>query len=214
MLKGELDWIVMKALAKDRSLRYQSAGELAEDIERYLKNEPVEAHPPSLGYRFRKMVHRNKGLVSAVAVVVLCLIGGVVGTTWGMMQARHERDAARFAQGNEELQRQKAEENALQAERAAKASEAVLEFVEKRIFAAGRPIGFDDALGYDATIRQAVEAAVPYLESGFEDQPRLKARLLGMIGISFRTLGDYELAKDQFEASRAILLKSLEWIIP
>ena len=77
---------------------------------------------------------------------------------------------------------------------------------KKRIFAAGRPIGFDDALGYDATIRQAVEAAVPFLESGFEDQPRLKARLIAMIGISFRALGDYELAKDQFEASHAILL--------
>ena len=83
MLKGELDWIVMKALAKDRSRRYQSAGELAEDIERFLRNEPVEAHPPSFGYRFGKMVHRNIGLVAAVVVVLLCLIGGIVGTTWG-----------------------------------------------------------------------------------------------------------------------------------
>ena len=197
LLKGELDWIVMKALAKDRNRRYQSAGELAEDIERYLNNEPVEAHPPSLGYRFSKMVHRNIGLVSAVAVVVLCLIGGIVGTTWGMVQARRERDAARIAQGNEETQRQRAE-------RATEAEKAVLEFVEKRIIGAGNPNGHGGDLGYDATVRQAVHSALPFLATSFDDQPLLKARLHETIGMFFLALGEGELAVRQCEASYAI----------
>ena len=205
MLKGELDWIVMKALAKDRNRRYQSAGELAEDIERYLNNEPVEAHPPSFGYRFGKLVHRNIGFVTAVAVVLLCLVGGIIGTTWGMVQARRERDAARLAQNNEEKQRQMADENALRAERAAKAAEAVLDFVQERIFAAARPMGHDGGLGYDATVRQAVEAALPFLESSFEDQPLVKARLHHAIGESFDYLGEYELALNQLQAAYSII---------
>ena len=60
-MRGELDWIVMKALEKDRNRRYETANGLAADIERYLHDEPVEACPPSAGYRFRKFARRNKG---------------------------------------------------------------------------------------------------------------------------------------------------------
>jgi serine/threonine protein kinase len=87
LFRGELDWIVMRALDKDRNRRYETANGLAMDVQRYLADEPVLACPPSAWYRLRKFVRRNRGLVLAVAVVLLALVGGVVGTTTGMVQA-------------------------------------------------------------------------------------------------------------------------------
>jgi serine/threonine protein kinase len=91
LVRGELDWIVMKALEKDRSRRYETANSFAMDVQRYLGDEPVQACPPSIGYRLRKLVRRNKGPVLAVSVVILALFGGVVGTTWGLIRAEEQR---------------------------------------------------------------------------------------------------------------------------
>jgi non-specific serine/threonine protein kinase/serine/threonine-protein kinase len=87
MLRGELDWIVMKAVEKDRSRRYDTANSLAMDVERYLKGEAVLAAPPSRVYRLSKFVNRHKGPVVAAAVVALALIGGLIGTTYGLRKA-------------------------------------------------------------------------------------------------------------------------------
>src|SRR5207302_645002 len=77
LVRGDLDWIVMKALEKDRSRRYESANGLAMDIQRHLDNEPVMACPPSKLYRFQKLVHRNKLVVAAVGAVAAALIIGL-----------------------------------------------------------------------------------------------------------------------------------------
>jgi serine/threonine protein kinase/WD40 repeat protein/tetratricopeptide (TPR) repeat protein len=90
LMRGELDWMVMKALEKDRSRRYETANAFALDVQRYLADEPLLACPPSAGYRLRKLVRRNKGPVLAVSLVVLALVVGIVGTTWGMIRAEHE----------------------------------------------------------------------------------------------------------------------------
>src|SRR5262249_6352588 len=74
IVRGELDWIVMKCLEKDRSRRYQTPNELARDIERYLRNEPVEACPPSAGYRFRKFAQRHRGGLLAASAVGITLV--------------------------------------------------------------------------------------------------------------------------------------------
>jgi serine/threonine protein kinase/WD40 repeat protein len=87
LLRGELDWIVMKALEKDRNRRYETASAFAADVQRYLHNEPVHACPPSAGYRLRKLLQRHRGPVLAVSLVVLALVGGIVGTTWAMIRA-------------------------------------------------------------------------------------------------------------------------------
>jgi serine/threonine protein kinase/tetratricopeptide (TPR) repeat protein len=94
LVRGELDWIVMKALEKDRGRRYETANGFARDVQRYLADEPVEAGPPSAAYRVRKFVRRNRGAVLAAAAVVLALTSGVVGTTWGLFEARRQRDVA------------------------------------------------------------------------------------------------------------------------
>src|SRR5207253_11457564 len=80
LVRGELDWIVMKALEKDRSRRYETANGFAADVQRYLADEPVQACPPSAWYRFRQFARRNRGPVLAAGLVLLALVGGVVGT--------------------------------------------------------------------------------------------------------------------------------------
>jgi serine/threonine protein kinase/WD40 repeat protein len=103
LVRGELDWIVMKALEKDRNRRYESASGLARDLQRYLNDEPVQAYPPSASYRMRKLMRRHKGAVLTASLVVLALVGGIIGTTWGMLHATDaEADALKEA-GQKEI---------------------------------------------------------------------------------------------------------------
>jgi serine/threonine protein kinase len=87
MLRGELDWVVMKCLEKQRDRRYETASALSRDIQRYLADEPVEARPPSASYRIQKFVRRNKSRVIAVGLILLALVGGIIGTTYGLFRA-------------------------------------------------------------------------------------------------------------------------------
>jgi serine/threonine protein kinase/tetratricopeptide (TPR) repeat protein len=93
-VRGELDWIVLKCLEKDRTRRYETAGGLARDVERYLHDEPVRACPPSAGYRLGKVVRRNRGAVLTASAVLLALVGGILATTSQAVRAtRAERHA-------------------------------------------------------------------------------------------------------------------------
>jgi serine/threonine protein kinase len=91
LVHGELDWIVMKCLEKDRKRRYETASGLAHDVESYLHDEPVLACPPTVGYRLRKWVRRHRGPVIAVGLVALALVVGIIGTTWGLVHAERAR---------------------------------------------------------------------------------------------------------------------------
>ena len=102
ILKGDLDWIVMKALEKDRRRRYETANGLAMDIERYLHNEPVIARPPSRFYRFQKSVRRNKVVFGAGAAVLLALLAGTGTSTWLFLREREARRQA-VAAGQREI---------------------------------------------------------------------------------------------------------------
>jgi hypothetical protein len=93
-LRGDLDWIVMKALEKDRTRRYETANGLAMDIQRHLNNEAVVARPPSAAYRFQKLVRRNKLAFAAAAAVAVALVFGVVASTWQAVRARRAEQAA------------------------------------------------------------------------------------------------------------------------
>lgn len=125
LVRGELDWIVMKSLEKDRMRRYETATSLARDLERYLLDEPVEACPPSVSYRAIKLWRRNRGPVFAAGLVLLALVGGIIGTTWGLLRAEQARDAEAeqrlIAQVNEkdaQEEKSKAIEAALEEQRA------------------------------------------------------------------------------------------------
>ena len=97
LVRGELDWIVMKALEKERARRYDTAIGLARDVERYLVDEPVQACSPSATYRLRKFVRRNKAKVAAAGVVLAALVAGIAGTTWGMIRASERAEGERRA---------------------------------------------------------------------------------------------------------------------
>jgi WD40 repeat protein/serine/threonine protein kinase len=118
LVKGDLDSIVMKALDKDRNRRYETANSLANDIARYLGNEPVEACPPSKVYRLQKAWRRNKLVYTAGAAVFLALAAGMTLAAFGWLQALTQRDAAFLAQAGEATQRQQAVQERGKAERA------------------------------------------------------------------------------------------------
>jgi serine/threonine protein kinase len=94
LVHGDLDWIAMKALEKDRTRRYETANAFAADVLRYLTDEPVEACPPSTGYRLRKFTRKHRKPVIALASIVAVLLLGVAGTTWGFLRAKQAERAA------------------------------------------------------------------------------------------------------------------------
>jgi len=108
-LRGDLDWITLKAMEKDRIRRYQTAHALAEDIERHLNQEPVLAGRPGTLYRFQKLVRRNKGVFAAVAVVAAVLVLGAIVSTWEAVLARRAERTAAEKSIIAEAQRQRAE---------------------------------------------------------------------------------------------------------
>jgi eukaryotic-like serine/threonine-protein kinase len=204
LVRGELDWIVMKALEKDRSRRYDTANDFALDVQRYLADEPVQACPPSTAYRLRKLVRRNKGPLVAAAVVFLALVGGTVAATLGLIEARKQRAAAE-ANEKEALLAADAEKKAKETAQTREAeTSAVLDFVLDRVFGAARPEGKYGGLGHDVTLRRALKAALPFVDKSFAEQPLIEARVRMSLGLSFSYLGDGEIAVKQYERARAL----------
>lgn len=96
LIRGDLDWIVLKALEKDRTRRYESANDLAADLRRYLDNEPIAARPPSNLYRFQKLARRHKLAFAAVGAVLAALIAGLITTSWQASRAKRHLEQARL----------------------------------------------------------------------------------------------------------------------
>jgi serine/threonine protein kinase len=118
LVRGEMDWLVMKALEKDRNRRYETANALALDIQRYLADEPVLAGPPSATYRLRKFARRNRRVLVPAAVVMLALVLGMLGTTWGWIEASWQESSALAAAAQEKDARLEAEHERTKAEQA------------------------------------------------------------------------------------------------
>jgi serine/threonine protein kinase/tetratricopeptide (TPR) repeat protein len=197
LLAGDLDWVVMKALEKDRNRRYDTPGGLAEDVERYLRGEPVGARPPSRMYKVRKFAQRHRAGVVAGSAVALALLVGAAAATWQAVVATRAQREALAAAAAEREAREWAQ--AREAE-----TRAVLEFVESRVFAAARPRGLAGGLGREVTLRRAVEAALPYVETGFTNQPLLEARLRLSLGQSFWYLCEAKTAAEQCRKALAL----------
>ena len=118
LIRGDLDWVVMKSLEKDRIRRYETASGLAGDIERHLRHEPLVARPPSTAYRVQKFMRRNKVMVTAVGMAALALVLGIVASTWLAFRERQQRQRAEVneqialqAQTEEARQRQAARDH-------------------------------------------------------------------------------------------------------
>ena len=133
LLRGELDWIVMKCLEKQRDRRYETANGLARDIQRYLADEVVEARPPSLGYRLQKFARRNKGRVIAASLVLLALVGGIVGTSLGWIEAKRQEQLAEDKAESERLAKLEAERKEAEADVQRKRARAGEDLAKRRL---------------------------------------------------------------------------------
>jgi non-specific serine/threonine protein kinase/serine/threonine-protein kinase len=165
-ISGDLDWITLKALAKDRTQRYQTANALAMDIRRHLADEPVLARPPSAIYKARKFVRRHRAPVAAALLVLLAVVFGTVGTTTGLLRAlRAERRAN------------------LEAETARQVSDFLVE-----LFRVADP---NQAQGETITARQILDEGSRRISHELRQQPLTQARLMDTMGTVYRHLGLY-----------------------
>ena len=194
-VRGDLDWIVMKALAKERNRRYDSAIGLANDVERFTNHEPVSAGPPGAAYRLRKFVRRHRGRVAAASLVLVALVGGIVGTTLGLIEARRQRGlaVAQEAQTRKRLgQRDKANEVLLS------------------IFADLNPsTGDKDTLPLPDRLGRNLDLATAALEGESTDDPLGVAQMQGKLGRAQLGLGHFEQAIALFVKSRSTLASRL-----
>ena len=183
-LRGDLDWITMKSLEKDRTRRYGSPAELAADLRRYLADEPVEATPPSATYRMRKFVRRHRIGVTAAATLVVLLIA--FGASISLQAARIARERDR-------------------ANREAETAQRVSQFMSG-LFQVSNP---SEAQGNAVTAREILDQGVASIRGDLDDQPLIQAQLLDTMGNVYSNLGLYEAALPLLEralSSRAELL--------
>ncbi len=221
-VRGELDWIVMKAIEKDRTRRYETAAALGEDVQRHLRGEAVVAAPPSAAYMLRKFVRRHRALVLASAAVGLALVLGIVGTAIALVRAVHEKEradgaatAAAAAQRSAQENEQKAVEQAKRAELAqgaeAKARQRA-ETIRDFVVAALRSADVSQAGGHeDVTVLAAMDNAIAEVDSGcFADDPATAADLELTIARILNTNGRLEQALVQAERAVTLLRQAHE----
>ena len=119
LIKGDLDWIVLKALEKDRTRRYGAASELSDDVQRYLEDQDVLATPPSNAYRLRKLYRRNKAAIAVAGALTAALLFGLIGISISHVRAMKERDNALRAEQAAREASQRADQQADRARRMA-----------------------------------------------------------------------------------------------
>ncbi|HUR53339.1 MAG TPA: serine/threonine-protein kinase, partial [Gemmataceae bacterium] len=213
-VRGELDWIVLKALSKDRDRRYETANGFARDVERFLAHEPVTAGPPTARYRLRKFVQRNRGRVVAASLVLFALLAGIAGTTWAMVRALDAETLARAetARANDERDRAvRAEDDAVRKSREvveernratdkADLAEAVSEFLRNDILGATTySETFSRHTGSEITVAEAVDAAAAEVGKKFANRPLVEATIRSTLGNSYLELGKVDKAASQQE---------------
>jgi len=204
LLRGDLDWIVMKCLEKNRTRRYETANGLAADIDRHLNDEPVTAAAPSASYKLRKFAKRNRGQVIAAGGVVAALLIGVIAFAWQAKIARAQRDIAVLAEQGESKQRKLADEQRLAADEQRKTAEGerdkaekIAEFMSDTLQGAGPSV----ARGRDITmLKEMMDAAAARIEKGdLRSLPDAELRLRGTIGETYRQLALFDEAQTMLE---------------
>jgi serine/threonine protein kinase/tetratricopeptide (TPR) repeat protein len=178
-LKGDLDWIILKAMEKDRTRRYETVNAMAADIRRHLENEPVLARPPSTTYKLQKMISRHKiGFVFTVALAVL-IVGFAIAMTIASTRIAAERDRAE--------------------DEAAKAT-AINAFLQDTLGSAN-PIEGSDR---DITVLEALETASAKIEEAFSNQPEVEVEVRHTIGVTYLRLGHYDKAEEMLKSALSV----------
>jgi serine/threonine protein kinase/uncharacterized protein HemY len=204
LLRGDLDWIVMKCLEKDRTRRYDTANGLASDVQRYLNTEPVTARPPSQLYRFRKMVRRNKLAFGTASAVAAALVIGLGLSTWLFIKERETRQRAVKAEQDEGRQRLQAEAEAKKARSEAAKSQQVARFLQDMLQSVGPSV----AQGRDTTLLQEIlDKTAEQVSKDLTNQPEVEAELMTTIGLVYSELGQYLKAEDSLRKALALRRK-------
>lgn len=175
-LGKDLDWITMKAIARERELRYGSVSELCDDVGRYLRDEPVSAGPPSAARRVWKLVRRHRLAAAASALSAVALLVAVAGLAAGLTRARTAERRSREAESR--------------AKEEARAAQQVSEFLEG-LFEASDP---NAVRGKDITVREILDRGATRITGDLKEQPLLQARLMETIGKVYDNAGLYEQA--------------------
>jgi eukaryotic-like serine/threonine-protein kinase len=178
LVRGDLDWIAMKSMEKDRTRRYDTANGLAADIQRHLSNEPVVACPPGNLYKFQKLVRRNKLTFIAASAVTAALIIGLGVSTWMFFKEQQARRQA-------EAERKRAETEAAKSQQVAQFLKDMLKGVRPSV-----------ALGRDTTMLQEIlDKTTERVGKDLQDQPIAESELLATIGRVYYALGQYAKAE-------------------
>ena len=173
LLARELDWIILRAMDKDRERRYESPLGLAQDVERYLADQPVLASPPDRRYRVRKFVRRHRLSLALGGAVVFGLLGASIGLTVALLESRQKQ---------------------IQIAAARDEADAVTGFLEDMLVAVD-----PEEQGKDVTVREVLDVASGQIEAEFPDNPLLRARLRNTIGNAYYKLTDYDEARPHLE---------------
>ena len=189
LIRGDLDWIVMKCLEKDRARRYETANGLASDIQRHLNNEAVLARPPSSCYRFQKLLRRNKVMAGAVVLVLTAILVGTVISIGQALRARTELRRALAA----EAQALTAEAKALTSEANAQAA---LHFIQDEVLSQASPGSQPDR---DLKVRTLLDRIAERLDRAAGPPPLVEASIRQTVGSIYTELGDYAKAIQHFE---------------
>lgn len=194
-LDGDLQTIVGKALERDRERRYASAAELGADVERFLRDEPILARPPTRTYLIAKFVARNRPLVALAAAAAVALVAGVAGTIWQAVRATEGQRLAELRQGEAERAR-------LVAQGALADAQAVTDFLTGMLSS----VEPENARGQEVTVREILDhtaATIPALA----DRPRVELTVRNTLGSTYRALGRPADAMPHLEAAAALAVR-------
>ena len=193
LVRGELDWIVMKALEKDRNRRYETANGFALDVQRYLADEQVQACPPSAPYRFRKFARRNKTALTTAALVGLVLVLGTLISTWQAARATRALAAESAARQDADTARQEAKAEAKKAKTDAAIAQAVNKFLNQDLLAQAdrhlAPTRYS-LQNNELKLLTVLNRAADRIEGRFPDQPLVEAALRQTIGDTYFSFSD------------------------
>jgi tetratricopeptide (TPR) repeat protein len=190
-IKGDLDCILMRAMEKDRTRRYETATGLAMDINRHLHNEPISARPPSTTYRLAKFARRHKVGLAAGVAVFLALVAGLVLATTGLIRAKR---AEAVAAGERDRANQET-----------KTTRRVSDFLVS-IFQVSDP---KQALGNTITAREILDKGAARVEEELKGEPLVKARLMDTMGTVYMNLGLYPQAAPLAERALEVRRQAL-----
>jgi len=194
LARGDLNWIAMKAMEKDRTRRYATAKDLADDIERHLSHEPVLAGPPSVVYRTSKFIRRHRVGVLASTIVFLAVVIGFAFATTGLIEARRAR-------ASEHGQRALAESNAEAARDEALKAATISRFLEEML----RSVDPSQMQGRAVTVRFVLDEATRKIGDGaLAAQPEVEAAVRITLGETYEALGLYTAAEEHLRAAHSM----------